>query len=210
MEKIIIAVILGVIATLFYLRAKAKNSHQPNKMQNDPLPGVPDIVGRPKLRGRPVQPKQAIEAENDSSATVAPNFDTVNKWETKLPIPQEEPDEEHIPDWDDEEEEMKGYASNAVYSIDEGLATGVTYDELAAMGKMLELDVLQESEKETTVSLASKIDGTELMHMLETAVGDASKRIAKLLDQADDHESDTGSSFLRNNNKGNFDIQDYV
>ncbi|MBF01042.1 hypothetical protein [Flavobacterium coralii] len=210
MEKIIIAVLLAVIAILLYLWAKAKNNQQPNQTQNDPLQGVPDIVGRPKVGGRPALPTQAIEAENDSSATVAPNFDTVNKWETTLPIPQEEPDEESLPDWDDEEEEMKGYAANAVYSIDEGLATGVTYDELATVGQLLQRKALKASEKKRTVSVASKIDGTELMLMLETAVGDASKRIAMLLDQADDHESDSGSSSLRNNNESNFDIGDYV
>lgn len=210
MENIILVSILAVIAVLLYLWLKATNSHQPNETQNDSLPGVPDIVGRPKLGGRPVEPTHATETPNNDSTPATPNFDIENKRVVKPVIPQEEPDEEHIPDWEDEEEEMKGYASNAVHSIDDGLATGVTYDELAAMGKMLELDVLQESEKETTVSLASKIDGTELIHMLETALGDASKRIAKLLDQADDHESDSGSSFLRNNNKSNFDIGDYV
>lgn len=210
MEKIIIAVLLGVIAFLLYLWGKAKNNHQPNKTQIDPLPEVPDIVGRPKLGGRPALPKQAIETENGSSAPVAYNFDTVNKWENKLPILQEEADEGHIPDWEDEEEDMKGYAANEVYSTDDGLATGVTYDELAAMGKILERNVLQGSEKETTVSLASKIDGTELMQMLETAVGDASKKIAKLLERVDNHESDSGSSSLRNDNDSSFDIGDYA
>ncbi|MFL9845642.1 conjugal transfer protein TraD [Flavobacterium rhizosphaerae] len=210
MEKIIIALLLGIIVILLYLRANVKNNHAPSKTEYDPLPGVPDIMGRPKLGGRPVQPTQAIEAENKSSLLVVHNFDTVNKRETKIPIPQEEPDEEHIPDWDDEEEEMKGYASNAVYSIDDGLATGVTYDELAAMGKMLEHNVLQPSERETTVSLASKIDGTELMLMLETAVGDASEKIAKLLDRADDQESDSGSSLLRKSDLGDFDIGEFV
>ncbi|WP_159801745.1 hypothetical protein [Flavobacterium sp. MK4S-17] len=210
MEKIIIAVILGVIATLLYLRAKVKNNPASNKKGYDPLPGVPDIMGRPKLGGRPVLPKQAIETENKSSAPVVHNFDTENKRETKLPIPQEEPDEENIPDWEEEEEDMKGYAAKAVYSIDDGLATGVTYDELSAMGQLLERKALKASEKKRTVSVASKIDGTELMRMLETAVGDASKRIAKLLDYADDHESDSGSSSLRNDNDANFNIRDYT
>ncbi len=184
MEKIIIAVLLAAIAILLYLWTKAKNNHQPNQTQSDPLPGVNDILGRPKLGGRPLLPTQATESQNTGNAPIAPNFDTVNKRETKIPIPQEEPDEENIPDWDDEEEEMKGYAANAVYSMDDGLATGVTYDELAAMGKMLERNVLQASEKENTVSLASKIDGTELMRMLESSIGDSSRKIAMLLDNS--------------------------
>ncbi|MFL9844257.1 conjugal transfer protein TraD [Flavobacterium rhizosphaerae] len=174
------------------------------------MPGVPDIMGRPKLGGRQALPTQAIETENHDNAAIDSTFEAVNRRETKIPIPQGEPDEEHAPDWDDEEEEMKGYASNAIYSIHDGLATGVTYDELAAMGKMLERNVLQPSEKQATVSLASKIDGTELMLMLETAVGDASRKIAKLLDRADYQESDSGSSYLRNDNEGNFNIEDYV
>ena len=125
-------------------------------------------------------------------------------------IPQEEPDEESLPDWDDEEEEMKGYAANTTHRIEDGLATGVTYDELATVGQLLQRKSLKTSEKKSTVSVASKIDGTELMHMLENAVGDASKKIAKLLDRADDYESDSGSSALRNDNEGNFNIGDYV
>ncbi|MEE1897013.1 conjugal transfer protein TraD [Flavobacterium rakeshii] len=174
------------------------------------MPGVTDIMGRPKLGGRTVLPTQDIEAENDSGASVIHNFDTVNKRETKIPIPQEEPDEDYIPDWDDEEEEMKGYASNAVNSIEDGLATGVTYDELATMGQLLQRKALKASEKKSTVSLASKIDGTELMFMLEIAVGDASKKIAMLLDRADDHESDSGSSNLRNYVTDEFDIGDFI
>ncbi|WP_116787851.1 hypothetical protein [Flavobacterium psychrotrophum] len=210
MEKIIIVSLLAVIAILLYLRTKAKNNNQPNKTQNDPLPGIPDIVGRPKLGGHPAEPTRATEIQNSDNTPATSTFDNVNKREVKPAIPQEEPDEKGIPDWDEEEEEMKGYAANTVHRIEEGLATGVTYDELAAVGQLLQRKALKASEKKSTVSVASKIDGTELMHMLETAVGDASKKIAKLLDRADDYESDSGSSALRNDNEGNFDIGDYV
>ncbi|MFP5438858.1 MAG: hypothetical protein ACLGH8_13815 [Bacteroidia bacterium] len=210
MEKIIIVSLLAVIAILLHLRTKAKNSNQPNKTQNDPLPGVPDIVGRPKIGGRPAEPTQATETPNSDNATSTPNFNNENKRAVKPAIPQEEPDEEGIRDWDDEEEEMKGYAANTAHRIEDDLATGVTYDELAAVGQLLQRKSLKASEKKSTVSIASKIDGTELMHMLETAVGDASKKIAKLLDRADDYEPDSGSSSLRNDDEGNFNIGDYV
>ena len=210
MEKIIIVSLLAVIAILLYLWTKAKNSNQPNKTQNDSLPGVPDIVGRPKLGGRPAEPTQASGTQNSDNTPATSTFDNVNKRAVKPAIPQEEPDDESLPDWDDEEEEMKGYAANTAHRIEDGLATGVTYDELAAVGQLLQRKALKASEKKSTVSVASKIDGTELMHMLETAVGDASKKIAKLLARADDYESDSGSSLLRNDNEGNFNIGDYV
>lgn len=210
MEKIIIVSLLAVIAILLYLWTKAKNSNQPNKTLNDPLPGVPDIVGRPKIGGRPVEPTHATGTQHSDNTPATPTFDNVNKREVKPAIPQEEPDDESLPDWDEEEEEMKGYAANTAHRFEDGLATGVTYDELAAVGQLLQHKALKASEKKSTVSVASKIDGTELMHMLETAVGDASKKIAKLLDGSDDYESDSGSSALRNDNEGNFDIGDYV
>ena len=210
MEKIIIVSLLAVIAILLHLRTKAKNSNQPNKTRNDPLPGVPDIVGRPKLGGRQTEPLHATGTQNSDNTPATPTFDNVNKRAVKPAIPQEDPDEEGIPDWDEEEEEMKGYAANTAHRIEDGLATGVTYDELATVGQLLQRKALKAAEKKSTVSVASKIDGTELMHMLETAVGDASKKIAKLLDRADDYESDSGSSALRNDNEVNFDIGDYV
>ena len=64
MEKIIIVSLLAVIVVLLHLRTKAKNSNQPNETQNDPLPGVPDIVGRPKLGGRPAEPIQTTATQN--------------------------------------------------------------------------------------------------------------------------------------------------
>ena len=210
MEKIIIVSLLAVIVVLLHLRTKAKNSNQPNETQNDPLPGVPDIVGRPKLGGRPAEPIQTTATQNSDKTPATSTFDNENKRIVKPVIPQEEPDEESLPDWDDEEEEMKGYAANTTHRIEDGLATGVTYDELATVGQLLQRKSLKTSEKKSTVSVASKIDGTELMHMLENAVGDASKKIAKLLDRADDYESDSGSSALRNDNEGNFNIGDYV
>lgn len=210
MEKIIIVSLLAVIVVLLYLWTKAKNSNQPNKAQNDPLPGVPDIVGRPKLGGRPAEPTHATGTQNSDNTRATSTFDNVSKREVKPAIPQEEPDEEGIPNWEEEEEEMKGYAANTVHRIEDGLATGVTYDELATVGRLLQRKALKASEKKSTVSVASKIDGTQLMHMLETAVEDASKKIAKLLDRADDYESDSGSSSLRNDSEGNFNIGDYV
>lgn len=210
MEKIIIGVLLALVVLLLYLLVKTGNNPNLNHNQRDSSKEVPDILGRPKPGVSPTVPIQAVEINDSNSQSVSPNFDTENRRDTKIPIPQEEPDEEKVPDWDVEEQEMKRYAARVVNSIDNGLATGVTYEELATIGKMLQLETLEASEKKRTVRVVSKIDGTELMQMLDTVVGDASKRIASLLDQTDDYESDSGSSNLRKNDFNGFDIGEFT
>lgn len=209
MEKILICLVLIAIAIFLYLKGKAGNKQKNVQSTGDPLPGIPDIVGRPKLGGRHVEPTNTNEPKNkDSEATVA-NFTKENKREVKLPVPQREPDE-YTPDLKDEEEDLKGYAADAVYSIEDGLSTGITHEELISMEKLLKRKTLEASEKKTTEGIASKIDGTELMQLLEGAVGDASKRIALLLDRGEPTETDSGSSIVQNNDEDNFNIGDYI
>jgi hypothetical protein len=208
MEKIIICLLLTAIAAIVYLKSKAKKASRNLQKTDDPLLGVPDIVGRPKVGGRPAVPNTAVETANAGNLKEVVNFETETQRDS-IPVPQEGPEAAAGINWNEEEEEFDSYAANASYSTEEGLATGVTYDELATVGMLLERKAFEASERETAVGIAFKIDGTELLQLLESAVGDASQKIAILLDRGESQDAGPDPSSQRNDEDG-FDIGDYV
>lgn len=210
MEKIILALGIITIMVFLYSKGNAGNKKKIVPKNDDPLPGVPDILGRPKSGGRSAVPKDAFEEDMPEGIIPMADFGTGDKRDTIVPFPQAEPDTAIIPDWLEEEEELKGYSANAAYGIVEGMATGVSFDELATVGKLLGRGALQPAEADIAVSIATKIDGTELLQLLEEAVGDASKRIAMLLDGGGTANYGEGSSKLRDDPETKFDIGDYV
>ena len=61
------------------------------------------------------------------------------------------------------------------------LAQGVIFEELISMGALLQKENLEQSQKEAAVAIVQKIQGTELFSLLENYMGDASRKIAELL-----------------------------
>lgn len=195
MEIIIITLLLVAIGLLLYMaipngKRAINKIAPPNKPSVDP----PDIVGKPNPAGRQSLPTAASYNRNKGSGTANFNFDAITEARTSE-VPQEEPTGA-ILDWKEEEEELERYVG---FSPEEGLATGVTFDELATVGMLLERKALEPSEMELAVSMISKIDGTELLGLLESRMEDASKKIAMLLDRGLTGRAQMGSSNLRNN-----------
>src|SRR5690606_11199761 len=84
-------------------------------------------------------------------------------------IPQEELDEvfSNQPDFEEEEEEWNGYG---ISGGDNGFAQGVTFEELGAVGMLLQKEKLEPSQKETAIATVQKIQGTELFSLLENSI----------------------------------------
>lgn len=124
-------------------------------------------------------------------------------------IPQEELDEvfSNQPDFEEEEEEWNGYG---ISGGDNGFAQGVTFEELGAVGMLLQKEKLEPSQKETAIAIVQKIQGTELFSLLENSIEGASRKIAELLDSSLSSETETSSSTLRKNDLENFDIGEFV
>ncbi|WP_455769191.1 conjugal transfer protein TraD [Elizabethkingia miricola] len=126
-----------------------------------------------------------------------------------IQIPQEELDEvfSSKPDLREEEEEWNRYG---ISGGDNGLAQGVTYDELTSVGALLQKESLEQSQKETAIALVQKLQGTELFSLLENSIEGASRKIAELLDSTLTTETEAGSSTLRKNDLSDFDIGEFV
>ena len=209
METIIICLLVLAIAMLLHVMARGKKEKDKVLHNEDPLAGLPDIIGKAKDASNYSSHSTTAQSERESTLSTTDNFDKRNEETPQVSeIQQEVINETNAePDWREEEEEMRNYAA---YGTEEGFATGVTFDELASVGKLLERQVLQSSEEKTAVAIVSKIDGTELLGLLESKIGDASKRIALLLDKGIAKQPDEGSSLLRDDKENDFDIGDYI
>jgi hypothetical protein len=182
METIIICLLVLAIAMLLYVIAQGKKEKNNVLHNEDPLAGLPNIIGRPKDASNYSSPSFTAQSKRESILSTTDNFDKRNEGTPKVyKIPQEGPEvaEKTLPDWKEEEEEMGRYAA---YGTQDGFATGVTFDELATVGKLLECQELKLSEEKIAADIVSKIDGTELLGLLESKVLQTSRKIATLLD----------------------------
>ena len=75
---------------------------------------------------------------------------------------------------------------------------------------MLQKENLEQSQKETAVAIVQRLQGTELFSLLENSIEGASRKIAELLDSTLSSETEAGSSTLRKNDLGDFDIREFV
>lgn len=182
METTIIALLVVALAVLLaYIIITGRKYTGVVDKVNDQSKDLPDIIGRPK----------SGTIYNTKSNTNQSHIGVMDEKEANLqllitespaPSPMQGTDElsGSLPDLEEEEEEMQRISA---FNTEGGLATGITFDELANAAKLLQRHTLETSEKENAAEVFSKIDGTELLNLLESKIGDASRRIAVLLDQ---------------------------
>jgi hypothetical protein len=138
------------------------------------------------------------------------NFEEeINDKTVDIQIPQEELDDvfRSTPNFEEEEEEWSQYQ---IFDSDNGLATGVTFEELNTVEAFLKDQKSELSQKETAADIIQKIHGTELFNLLENSIVGASIKIAKLLDRSLSSENNSDSSFLRESDYKDFDIERFI
>jgi len=211
MENVIVICLLIIIVLLLQDKIVIKKrSEQQQPKQEKVNPNLPDIMGQPKPVRSLSIPNNATESQIEETEINPYNLDIeYDKNENVgIQIPQEELDEvfSNMPDFEEEEEEWNRYGISAG---DDSLAQGVTYDELSSVGVLLQKEKLEQAQKETAIVIVQKIQGTELFSLLENSIEGASRKIAMLLDSSLS-EPDSGSSTLRKNDLGDFDIGEFV
>lgn len=138
------------------------------------------------------------------------NFEEeINDKTVDIQIPQEELDDvfRSTPDFEEEEEEWSQYQ---IFDNDNGLATGVTFEELNSVEVFLKDQKSELSQKETAADIIQKIHGTELFNLLENSIEGASIKIAELLNRNLSSENNSNSSFYQNKNFDGFDITHFT
>ncbi|MGV0755368.1 hypothetical protein [Empedobacter brevis] len=112
-----------------------------------------------------------------------------------------------VPDLGEIEEEWNRYG---ISGSENGFATGVTFEELNNVGGLLQKEKLEPAQKETAIDIVQRLQGTELFALLENSIGDASRKIAELLDSSLTSETKDNSSNLRKDDINDFDIGEFV
>src|SRR5699024_2053291 len=128
---LIVIYLLIVIILLLQDKIIIKKSSERKPSKEKTNPNLPNIMGQPKPLKRLSVPTPANEDQIPE-----PEFDSANldieydeNEEIGIQIPQEELDDvfTDVPDLEEEEEEWRGYGTTG---NDNGLATGVTFEEL--------------------------------------------------------------------------------
>ena len=211
MEIVIVICLLIVIALLVQDKIVIKKSSERKTIQEKSNPKLPDIMGQPRPKRSLSVPNNATERQNEEQEVNPDNFDIEydENENVDIQIPQEELDEvfSNMPDFGEEEEEWNRYELS---DGDNGFAQGVTFEELNFVGILLQKEKLEQSQKETAIAIVQKIQGTELFSLLENSMEGASRKIAELLDSTLSSETEAGSSTLRKNDLGDFDIREFV
>ena len=211
MEIVIVICLLIVIALLVQDKIVIKKSSERKPIQEKNNPKLPDIMGQPRLKRSLSVPNNATESQVEELELNPDNFDIEydENENVGIQIPQEELDEvfSNMPDFGEEEEEWNRYELS---DGDNGFAQGVTFEELNFVGILLQKEKLEQSQKETAIAIVQKIQGTELFRLLENSMEGASRKIAELLDSTLSSETEAGSSTLRKNDLGDFDIREFV
>jgi hypothetical protein len=211
METIIVICLLTVIVLLVQDKIVIKKRSQQKPKQEKVNPNLPDIMGQPKPVRSLSVPNTANESQKEEPEIIQDNLDIeYDENETlSIQIPQEELDEvfSNMPDFEEEDEEWN---RQGISYSDFGFAQGVTFEELSTVGVLMQKESLDAAQKETAVLIVQKLQGTELFSLLENSIEDASQKIAMLLDSTLSAETKAGSSFLRKNDLGDFDIQEFV
>jgi hypothetical protein len=210
MEVLIVICLLIIIVLLVKDKIIIKKEVSKREQPQFVNPNLPDIMGIPKPTRSLSVPNRTSKSLNEDLVKEIENFESeIEENDFDIEIPQEELDDvfRNIPDFEEEEEEWNRYG---ISGGDYGFAQGVTFEELSAVGMLLQKENLEPSQKETAVAIVQKIQGTELFSLLENSMESASRKIAELLDGSLSSETDTGSSILRKNDLEEFDIGEFV
>ncbi|CAD0218321.1 hypothetical protein [Chryseobacterium sp. JV274] len=206
MEQIIIIGLLIILVLVlvdkkFSINIRGKDNVTKTK-------NLPSIIGDTKQRERQASPIDTNERQNEStlqaeyifeSETREAEFDTMGQTKNLDDILVKNDE------WEQENEDWK-YESS---TIESGFATGVTFQELSTAGELLQQDVLKPDLERQAVNIIQKIQGTELFDLLENSLGDASKRIASLLNESISN-NDKAVTSKHNNSVDGFDIGEFV
>lgn len=210
MEILILLCLLIIIFLLLADKAVLRKQRKGANKEDKVIRHLPDIMGKPKPLKRQPMPKPATEYQSDKESEKVNNFEVeINEKEVDIQIPQEELEDvfNEMPDLEEEEEEWNRQGQSGG---EDGLAQGVTFEELSTVGMLLQKEKWVPSQKKTAVAIVQKIDGTELFDLLESSMEGASKKIAQLLDHTLSIETEPGSSTLRKNDLKDFDIGEFL
>ena len=212
METLILICLIIVIILLLKDKVVINKTVRKEVKSKKQKPDLPDIMGIPKPVKRQSLPMSATKSHIDEHNGIADNFETETYG---IGLGLENPQIEGEPyevfgsmsDFENEEDEWDEYEFE---DGDNEFATGVTFDELTTVGAWLEQDSLEPAQQQKAVDIVQRLQGTELLSLLENSMDGASQKIAELLDKSLSVGANFSSPDLRKSDLEGFDIGAFV
>ncbi|PUV24440.1 hypothetical protein [Sphingobacterium athyrii] len=193
---LIIIVLLAVDKVKIVRAEKSQKTLSPDRLPE----AIPDIMGKPISSANDHVPKQLINSKKMMLRMAGANARNIVpasiKEDYKDAMITENFGEEYV------DEDHEGLTD------DERFEQGVSLQELMKAGKLLQQEVVNEIQEKEAVEIMRKIQGTELYGLLENSIGDASKRIATLLDR--DLNINESADYDPQDNFDKFDIENFI
>ena len=206
MEMIIIVCLITVIALLLHDKlGKSKSGQMDNIALSKDDKYSNDIIGKPKLI-------ELMSQKNGNLEEMSEQISPVEGEKTEIVMESFELQQindsvEYMPDFEEEEEELRARGD---FYVDNKFAMGLTFEELIAMNMELLKTTDNLTPHNSTVEIAHKLGGTELLSLLENSIDNASQKIAKLLDKniiSKKHSVLTNKSL---EDSGDFNINEFI
>src|SRR5690606_1297720 len=212
METLIVICLIIVIILLLKDKVVIHKHVRKEIKQEKKSSDLPDIMLLPKPAERHTLPPNATKRQSGERDGIADDFGTETYGiGVGLENPQTEGEADEVfvsmSDFENEEDEWDEYGFE---DGDNEFATGVTFDELTTVGAWLEQDTLDPAQQQKAVDIVQRLQGTELLSLLENSMDGASRKIAELLDKSLSAGTDFSSPYLRKSDLEDFEIWEFV
>jgi hypothetical protein len=205
MEMIIIVCLITVIALLLHDKlGKSKSGQMDNVALNKDDKYSKDIIGKPKLVARMRQKNGNLEGMSEQIFPVAIEETQINMESFEQQIRDSVA---YVPDFEEEEKELW---AEGEFHEDNQLATGVTFEELSLLGTFFRKNISKSPSDNQEVQIMHKLDGTDLLMLLENSIEGAAEKVALLLDKKKSVVDVSNVNNMINSNNENFDIEKFI
>ncbi|AZA76400.1 hypothetical protein EG347_02095 [Chryseobacterium sp. G0186] len=201
-------IIIGLLVILVLVLVDKKISISIREKDNvTKTKNLSSIMGDTKPRERQASPIESNERQNESILQAESIFESETEDEYDNVAGAKNHDDILVRNDELEQENEDWKYENS--TIESGFATGVTFQELSTVGQLLQEQILEPGLQQQAVGIIQKIQGTELFDLLEKSLGNASKKIASLLNESISN-NDNAIPSKHNNSADGFDIGEFV
>lgn len=192
-----IIIIVCLLIVIFLLAVDKVKMVKNNKRQtdNNETSEIIDIMGKPNLirervYNKPIDihKKMLKSTHFFAEPKSVPTVVSTDESSIGSPIYDE---------WDDEP-----------LPYDDRFSKAVSMEEMMNVGKLLQQSDLGSEQENVVVDVMQKVQGTELYGLLESSIGDASQRIARLLDR--NIKINEAADYNPRDGYEKFDIDDFI
>ncbi|RKT01796.1 conjugal transfer protein TraD [Chryseobacterium defluvii] len=209
MEILILSCLVIIIVLLIDSKINQKADTSTHLPVNEKRTNCKDIIGATKSDYSQFQTNDALKEQIAKSVSSTPTFEIETDQKMSELKEKASGSKENVESELNAEEEEAIWSDQDFSEDDIGFTTGVTLDELSTVGAILQNEDPEPALEKKAVEIVRKIQGTELLSLLEQQIEGASKRIAVLLDKSHTENSDSGPP-LSKSNFNDFDIGQFV